>query len=372
MISKNIIKTFSIILFQLLIFSLILPHNLFAQTKKIAALTPTPTPTISKPVLPQMSAGKVTNITSPVDRDLFAAGSQVSVDTTVSGDAYVAGSEVNIKGRLNGNLIVAGGTVTISGTVSKNLIIAGGQVIIDKSAVINGYVLGAGNELTVSGTVNGPARFAGNSFSLTNTAQIAGDLEVYSESSNIDPAAKILGEKRITQAPQPQAQARNIPSRVGSEFSAFNLFLFLSQILVLIVLIRILAPFIFTLVDSTLKSPLAALGWGLIRLIILPFLALILLITIIGIPLGILTIFFYGLGLYLSVLISGMAVGRWLFQRKWINNENFYLQSIVGYLIIFILGWIPFVGPIIKFVALLFGLGLIFQWEKSLFSKKAV
>lgn len=364
MTAKLFTKIFSSAFILLILF-------LFIFSKNSLAITPTPTPSVVKAVLPQITAGETTIINTPVDRDLFVAGRQVDINTNVSGDAYIAGGQVNIKGQVNGNLIIAGGNVTVSGIVKRNLIIAGGQVNVEKSAIIDGYILGAGNELIVSGTVNGPARFASNSFVISNTAQIIGDLEVYANDSNIDPGAKILGQKRISQPPQSEVQPRpNLSNRLGDQFSAFNLFLFLAQILVLIVLIRILIPHLLNFIDPLLNSPLNMLGWGLIRLVVLPFLAIILFLTIIGIPLGVLTIFIYGLGLYLSTLISGVALGRWLFQKKWINNENLYLQSVVGYLIIFIIGWIPFIGIIIKFIALLFGLGIIFQWEKSLFNKK--
>lgn len=353
-------KFFAFIFASLLLLSLVFNSHLYAQT--------TTAPTVK---LPQMSAGSNVDITNPVDSDLFVAGEQVDVDTSVSGDVYAAGRQVNLKGIIDGDLIVAGGEVNISGEVRGNLIMAGGKVNLANTAVISGYILGAGNDVTLAGVSNGPARLAGSNVTLTNNAQVGGDLEVYTNQANIDPAAQIQGQRRISETPENQRQNQNwTPGQFADEFSAFNLFLFLAQALVLLVLLRLLSNRTQNLLDPAFDSPLAVFGWGLVRLLIIPFLILLLFFTVIGIPLGLLATVIYGIGLYLATLVSGLVLGRWLYQKKWINNDSIYLQGLIGYLILFIIGFIPFIGPLIKFVAFLFGLGFIFVWEKSLFAKK--
>lgn len=330
-------------------------------------ITPTPSP---KAVLPEMISGQKVTINTPVNRDLFTAGSQVSLEATVSGDVYVAGGEVDIKNTINENLIVAGGKVNISGTVNKNLIVAGGQINLEPSAVINGYVLGASNLANISGKINGPVKFAGNTINVSNNSVINGDLEIYSRQSNIDPSSQISGEKRISHVDLPeQSQQPKIRNAVQNLFSAASFFYFLAQLLVLFLIIRIFGKNLSSAISNVIKKPLPVLGQGLVGLIIIPFVVILLMVTIIGIPLGVITGIGYGLSLYFASIIGAIFIGQWFFERKWVINQNLYIQAFIGYIVLFAIGFIPVVGPIFKFIAFLLGLGLIFQWEKSWFNQ---
>jgi hypothetical protein len=358
MISK--IKTFALCLFLSLIF--VSPIN--AQAKKS-----TPSPTPSKALLPQMVAEENVIINSPVNSDLFVAGSKISLEATASGNVYVAGGEVDIKNTINEDLIVAGGVVNISGTIGKNLIIAGGQVNIDPSANIGGYVLGGANQAKISGKINGPVRFGANNFNLTNTASVNGDLEVYSKENSIDSAAKVTGEKRVTKIETPENQTGlNFRDLSQKAFSALSFFAFISQLLVLFLIIRIFGEKLVPAISEALAHPFSYLGHGLIALVIIPILVILLLVTVVGVPLAIIITVIYLLSTYLATLLSAVFIGNWLFNKKWINSTNLYLQSFIGYFILFIIGFIPFLGPVVKFLAFLLGLGIIFQWQRSLLS----
>jgi cytoskeletal protein CcmA (bactofilin family) len=354
---KKTIKAFLLVLFAFILF----PIPSLAQT-------PTATPS-GTAILPEMKAGQDVTINTPVNTDLFAAGRRVTIDTTVNGDVYVAGGQVNIKGTVNQNLVVAGGEVTVSGVVNKNLIIAGGQVIIDKTATISGYILGAGDQLNYSGQSFGPARFAGNNIQINNGSTIGGDLEIYSNSSSIDPGARVVGARRISAPPQSSQPARR-PS-FANNFSAFTFIFFLAQLLVLFLLLRLVGENIKKFIEPTISSPLSSLGWGLVSLIIIPFVILLLFVTVIGIPLGALTLVFYILGLYFATLVFSIILGYWLYKRHWIANESIYLHAFIGYLILTVISFIPFVGPIVRFLAFLIGLGAIFQWERNLLFKRS-
>lgn len=336
------------------------PKFSFAQTNK--------TPVTKNPVttLPQFSSGQQVVIDQPVNQDLFAGGGQIDLKADVNGDVYIAGGQINIDKNITGNLIVAGGNVTINGQIQKNLIVAGGQIKLSENATVNGYLLATGGNIDVSGKVVGPAKLTGGNISVANTASVGGNLEIDGGQIVVSDQAQIIGERKITQRETKNVSPRPQFNKVNSVFS---IIFFLGQLIILLLLVKLIKHFLISILKPAFTSLLSTLGWGLIFLIIVPFLILFLLISIIGLPLGFILSGLYILSIYLSSLFTAIFVGNWLASKNWLKTKNVYLLSFSGLFLLNLLGLIPLLGFFVKLFSLLLGLGLIFFLIKTSFLK---
>ncbi len=105
------------------------------------------------------------------------------------------------------------------------------------------------------------------------------------------------------------------------------------------------------------REPVKAFFVGLGAAIILPIVAILLMISIIGLPLGFSVLFFVLPTLaFVGYLVGAIWMGEWLLARTGRQpGERPYLAAFVGLALGGILGWIPLITAIIS----LFGLGAV-------------
>jgi hypothetical protein len=351
-------KKISLISFAIFVFSFLFTPTVFAQNK---------TKTLVK--LPVFMAGENQIVDKPVDGDLMVAGSQVKITSDVKGDVYAAGGQIDISGTIGGNLIVAGGNVTISGKVLKNIITAGGQIKIDTSAETSGYALVGGGTVDLLGKFSGPVKVGAGTLTVGEKALINGNLEADVNKSDISATSKILGEKKIQIHETKKVDTK--PVQV-SKFNNFNylkeVVSFLGKLVLLFILIKLFGQKIIE--ANSKKSFWSNLGLGLIVLIVTPFLSLMLLLTIVGIPLSGIIFSIYLVALSLSKVFASLLFGSYLSQKGYLKTKNLYSVSFISLLLLTFIGLLPFVGDFAKLFILFFGLGAVVRSLQSSFAKE--
>ena len=108
---------------------------------------------------------------------------------------------------------------------------------------------------------------------------------------------------------------------------------------------------------------------GLLFLIITPIVAVLLLITIIGIPLSLIIFIIYIISLYISRIYVGFWVGQYVLKKLKIETRFKVLTMASGLLIVLIGTNLPIIGIFIHFVVLLLGLGAIALTEYDIYRK---
>jgi hypothetical protein len=111
----------------------------------------------------------------------------------------------------------------------------------------------------------------------------------------------------------------------------------------------------------------SSFGWGILFLFIgVPLVTAVLLVTVIGV---IVAVPWFFVGVPLALLFGYVSVGA-LIGRSLLGDDNgrrgrVMLSAVIGVLILSVLRWIPFVGSIVVFVALMMGFGALFTaiWE---------
>lgn len=311
--------------------------------------------------LPTFVTGQNNTVDKAITGDLMVAGGQNKISSTITGDTYVAGGQVNISGTVTGNLIVAGGDITISGKINKNLIVAGGQVMLDNLSSVNGYVLVGGGKVTLQGSVLGSVKVGAGSLLIGDKAVISGNLEADVGQSEIASGAKIGGTKTVN-IHQPKT-AKTMPTVMNQWKNvavAGGIYGFLSKLVVLLVLIKIFSKSD-KLKNLELGSFWSDFGWGLVVLIVAPFLFLILMATVVGIPLALIMLALYLVALYLSGIVVSIVLGKLMADKKILKTDNIYLLGGVGLLLLVLLQMIPFVGGLVRMITLVLGIGILYK-----------
>jgi cytoskeletal protein CcmA (bactofilin family) len=328
----------------------------------------------------------------------FAAGDRVVINGTINGDAYVAGGIVEINGTINGDLLAAGGDVEVGGSVTddvraaggtvhlrgrvgKNVTVAGGTVALSGTAAVEGGFLAAGGTMEIAGSVakdviavgqlaevtgrvGGNARLAAGQVHIYRGASIEGSVDIEVRSKNdvtIDPGAV----KGITSIRESERHGE------GSLFSTFRFWFKLIWIVGLLLsglLFFLIARNHFRGYGLALRhEPLMSLLWGVIAVIVTPFFCLILILTLVGMPIGLVLLAAYLTLLYLSQLSLGLLAGDLLLKTEAKTGWSVYWAFAVGLVIFQLLTLIPVFGIVLELGAMFLGAGaLIVVTKKSL------
>ncbi len=332
-----------------------------------------------------------------IEGDLYASGENVEIDGTVNGDLIVGGGTIAIDGEISGDLTaaagviflngevkddvrIAGGTIHVGGRIGGDLIAAGGQVIVSEESEIKEDALfgcgtlqadgsvgknlwaGAGS-IQLDGRVGNNSRITADNVSLGPDAEINGNLlYVSSKKANIDSGAQIRGKVTHKLPPKEVRKARTPLAGLASLFFylLFSLISFIATLITAFIFIA-LFPKAATETSQTLAKKLwASLGIGFLALIVIPIAAIMLIITLVGLPLGMISFALYFIFIYLSQIVFSVFLGEKILlgiTKK--EGVSPYLSVFIGLVILAVLGFIPFLGWLLKFVVMLFGLGAL-------------
>lgn len=371
------------------------------------------TPIFAFPAFAKTSySGKTTTLSAnqTITGDYFSASDNVILSGIVEGDAYIAGGTLTVDGTVNNDLMAAGGNLLITGSVGHdvriaggnitfsgaeiggNITVLGGQILIDSATVIGGSVVSAGgniqilasvpSEINVAGGsviignfVGGDTNAAAGELSLTNNAAINGDLTYWSENdANISESASVSGVVTRELPPNYDFDGKEIvdgKAIAKGLAGAFFLFKLIDTIMLLVVGLIFIALFpVYS--DRIVKHIKTRFGMslllGLAAVILIPVLALILMVTFFGIPLGILLIVLYAAMLWFVRIFALLIIGRFILDKT--NNKGgSYWALIIGVVIYFILGFLPIISFITDLLILLTGVGGLLAVKKQLYTE---
>ncbi len=336
-----------------------------------------------------MIGGAFVNGDFTVVGDSFIAGNMLEISGTFGDDMNIVGGQVELSGEIADDLRMAGGTVVLDGKVGSDAFLAGGQVTITKDSVIsdelyvgagmvrlfgtvNGDVyLGAG-QAVVSGVINGDLTIEAEDISISDTAQINGNL-IYKSNNEIKDLNKenISGTVEYTPISEIDLSGVGVNTgtvgglAVGAGIVA-QITGFIVGLLMLFIVGLAMVLIVPGFSDRTSKFFTGQIGWsllyGLVAMIVLPVLSILIMITIIGLPLGIITLVLYFVGLYIAKVVAAMSVGSAIIGRKKKNLSILVLSLALGLFIYELITMIPIVGGFINLVMVMVGYGAIMLW----------
>ena len=311
------------------------------------------------------AAGGSILVNGPVSQDLFVGGGSITIIADIGDDLRVAGGNIIINGKIGNDVVAGGGQTSISGSgVGGDVLWAGGMLRVD--APVGGNMQLAGGEVVINSRVRGNVQFKGTKLTLGKDAVIDGNLDYSAQKeATIETGAVVKGQTTFEPQKAPRAPIS------GKGIIAFLSLVFLGKFLSLLVFALALGLFFrryaAVLVDNAVAQPLLETGRGLIVLIVLPVVSIMLLVTLIGVPLGMLGIIgFVALLLFaspLAAIIVGSVVHKWIFKPD--GYQIAWQTILLGVVVYSLLGIIPIIGGIAKFILILLALGSMMKikWD---------
>jgi cytoskeletal protein CcmA (bactofilin family) len=321
-------------------------------------------------------AGAEVRVDRAINRDLVAAAGKIEVVEPIAGDAVFGAGALDVRASIGEGLRAASGVITVANTVHGDLLLVGGRIEIAPTAEIRGHTWIAGShvsvsgralsglklygrEIVIAGEVNGPLELSGRHIEVLSTARIHGDIEYSSsEQIRIDPAARISGQvTRATNTIDISNPLADIPILKALRP------LLLGGLLAAGLLLYALFPR-FTEHASTLmrEAPVRTLGLGTALFFSVPPVAVLLVITIIGIPVGILLGVFYAVALLAAYVVTCFFIGDLIARAAKHAPQSRRLRMVllmIGLTILWFMTTLPYVGPLLLLLACIAGLGAI-------------
>jgi cytoskeletal protein CcmA (bactofilin family) len=319
-------------------------------------------------------AGGQVNVLAEVRGDVLVAGGQVSVDNRVSGDVMAAGGNVAIRARVDDDVRAAGGSVSLDGTIGGDAVVAGGSVRLAPGARVSGRAWLSGANVVVAGRVGRELRVAGGTVVIAG--EIDGNAEVIAEHVQVADGAVIRGDLTYSSPgaadihPGARIQGATTAKPFGTRHGAAGWIGCVVVGLICLVTFTLSATVVYylfpnvsrTVLGSIEAEPWPSLGLGLAVFVTVPFVIILLAVTVVALPLALL------LGaLYLLVLVGGLlAAIVWLgerifrvFRRAPVSTGARILSILAAVAVVGVVRWIPVLGSLAVFVLMLFGLGAL-------------
>jgi hypothetical protein len=305
-------------------------------------------------------------IENSINENVYLAGEKVVVSGNLSEDLFAGAWDLTLRGNIQKNTIVAGGNIEVTGSVAEDLMFAGWTVEVRNT--IGGDIRGIGFDITLEKSVTGDVAIAWGDITLNREVLIYGDLWLFAthvnmrglvkwktnitaESLNLDgilstdaflqlneakdlnlgPNAKIMGKltyKAAERIPALEKIAIGWAVYEGiSEFSSasadaeslgglIDTSVTMGSLVVIslggILLLYLFPNFTRKTAEIVKESPGKSFLFGLLYIILTPIIAIVLLITIVGIPLGLLAIVIYVYTIGFAKLITLVIASQWV------------------------------------------------------------
>ena len=322
-------------------------------------------------------AGDDVMLEEDVTGDALVVGGRSEVAGRVGGDALVTGGTVDVRGEIGEDVYAAGGDVRIEATVRGNLRAAGGSVSLEPGASVAGNATLAGGNVDVYGKVGGGLQAFGGRIRLDG--EVAGDVEAASDNVRVGPDARIGGKLLYRGPGMPEVAEGAViaggvekqrrawkeirpESGIGRAAAGVMRALWFAGVLLLGVLFVALFPAFSREAATTVRSDaLASVGLGLALLVAVPVVAVVLFVTIIGIPLGFAVLMGYALMLMLGYITGALALGDLLLAKAKPAESGSsgwrILFLVLALLAVALVRRIPVVGELAVFALFLAGFG---------------
>jgi hypothetical protein len=323
-----------------------------------------------------------------VDDTLLATGDTVRVEGVVNGDLLAFGQTVEVRGTVKGDVVTGAKRVVVTGTVEgriynfsqsldlegqlghslygfaqslrvddrshvgEGVVVAAGEVSLEGDVKRSVDIMGSGNA-DVSGSVGRDLTvFGGRSLTLTDTARVGGNLSARVrelKDVHIADGATIAGKRDI------QLQVRQSPYSHPRFY--FHQAIWFASAMLVGWLGLVFFPGFFRATTQAVGSGWTSLGLGIGVLAGAPVAMIVIAITLVGFPISLMLLVVYLTAVYLAKIWVGAFLGWLLLKPAGGTKGDWVLGLLVGLLIITIVGYIPYLGGLVRLGVVCLGLG---------------
>ena len=301
-------------------------------------------------------AGNSLSVNNKILGDVIFFGSNSIVNNTISQDFIDFSGTTLIDGTVLNNAYIVSGNIILNGKVREDLVSLGGNIDISKSSTVYGNLYALGGEVLIDGKIIHNAYINAGHFVLNG--HIGGNLKLSSNNVKINKGSSINGYFSYTGSDNKSSYVnknsikghiyRNYTNKDQKEIAltiARTVLIFLAMIIFVLLFIKILPKLSLSVVKNATDKTWTSFGYGFIEIIVTPVIAVILLLTIIGIPISIFLIGIYILLMFVSYMLNGLILGAFITKYLYKMDAGIRFRSaFAGIFISSLISIIPIIG----------------------------
>jgi hypothetical protein len=292
---------------------------------------------------------------------LVAFAKDVAIDGKVGGDVYSGAQNLDVRGNVLGNVHGGAGDVEIAAgaRVERDVLLAceGARI----AGVVGGGLHATGDVFTISGEIGRGVTVIGHELEFTEKARVGGKISATLQSRDLlrrAPGAQLASEPQIQIETRGKGHGAGLGRWLKLGFYVGQLVRLAAAFALGLVLYWLL-PALFEWATPPEHRLLRAAGIGFLALVATPVAAVLLGITVIGLPIGLLALGTWIVALYISGILVALMVGQLLLRSPRKNAGAFALALLIGLALIRIGVNLPYVGGIVWFLVIVVGLGML-------------
>ncbi len=326
-------------------------------------------------------AGGSVNLEGEYERDVFIAGGDITVSGQINGDLTVIGGETRINGKVLGDTRIIGGRAIISGEVFGDLFITSGKVDLMSGAKILGESIFVTAEMNQSAKLENTVKILAGAIFLDGiiasttdittqkivvgeSAEISGDLRYYAPNkADVADGSKISGTVSFNEIKTIRERGV-VKSAVLNLLSFWIIFKFLTTLILAFIAVYVFRIFTQNVTNLAVTSMVRSFFSGIGILIFIPIVSIILLVSLIALPIGVIFMLGYFFVLIIAPAMSGIIIGSLIFGIFEEGNKHqvTFGKATVGIVLLTALQFVPVIGEITKFVFTIVAIGAITRY----------
>ena len=312
-----------------------------------------------------------------VHGDVWVAANEVSIEGVVLGSCFVVAGSLSISGQVQGNVRAVTAQANLRGLVGGNLSVFAAQVLADpQSRCLGEAFIAAGSadlggrwhqkvrvqagSAHLDGLFQAPLKVTAGDLIVGEVARIEGPFTYWTRRTpQIAPGAKMLGKVQAGQLAEEEEfhWALSLLGSTGARvlyalLSAMNI---IYSLFIGLTVLWMFPQALATAVHCLRHRPGASLGMGLFALIVVPTIAFLLLLTVLGIPVALTVLALNVFGLYTAKVVVMYWTGMMLMPKRYrLHRVSVLLLGIAAY---FLITSVPVVGNALAGLSMAIGLG---------------
>lgn len=338
-----------------------------------------------------VATGDTVNVEGGAEGRVFAAGWKINVDDNVyKNTMLLTGANIDVDAKAEGAVYIFGQNISVDGTYVGPVAAAGQEIRIEPSAIIEDDLWLSGQVVWLKGTIPADGKVLGNrviidgnimpvgedafldvqadELELTENAVVGGKILYRSKNApRISSGAQVLMEIQIedsTFEDEIRAKLKKIAwlGKLGSK-----LMLLVWLLIAGLIVCLVMAPKMRASLKRVRKYPARMLGAGIGYLVVVPISAVLLFVTVVGMPVAISLLASYPIAIIMGFSIGTLWIGtlvyEGIFKKVPYRRYQFVGCYLIGMVIVILITRIPYLGFVGWLVPLAGGLGA-FSWLK--------
>ncbi|NIQ39742.1 MAG: hypothetical protein GTN81_14310 [Proteobacteria bacterium] len=247
--------------------------------------------------------------------------------------------------------------LTLAGAEARELVKFGGDVVVEEGTTVDKAVAIGGN-VTVNGVIERDAVAVGGSIFLGPQAVVGGDAVSVGGTIEKGEGAQVRGDVVEVNIPRISSIFGLFSQAKGREWLwTFRIISFLGLLALAVVLVTVIPKPFDSVLRTVEENILRSILWGLVGLVIIIFLAVSLVVSLVGIPLIPLEFMLVGCAFLVGYVAMAQLIGSKMATAAKKPHLNVIWATMLGLIVLWVIGWVPVLGWLVKGAALFLGFG---------------